>query len=552
MSAPTKVLFLELDAGDKVLIRQWVEEGRLPTFKRLLQDGLVGDTVSVRGLYVGSTWPSLYTAVNPARHGIYSLLQLRTGSYEHQRCPTGDFVRREPFWNCLSRAGRKVAILDVPLSGISDGLNGIQTVEWVSHDSNYGFRTWPPALKAEIEQSFGLHPLVGSCNAIGRTGADFKRFRDTLVSGVARKGELTRHYLGQGGWDFFMQVFTESHCVGHQCWHLHDTGHPGHDRDLVAAAGDPVREVYAAIDRAIGEIIAAAGQDALIVVLAGHRMAHKFGATFLLPDILTRLGVAVARAPRQQPGPSAGSLGRLDAALTWCWQHIPESIQRRLGGIRAGLRGWIDSSGPSGPALPKLLSSLDPARSRCFIVDNGFAVAGIRLNLVGREPQGLIRRGADADAFCAHLTEDLMALIDADTGRPVVRNVVRTADLFEGDHLDDLPDLLVEWDDTKPLGSANAGNSGGSHVRITSPKTGVIEGTNVYCRTGDHRPEGMFMALGPDIRPGKLDRTVSIMDFAPTISEVLGVELPNVDGRPIAEIVEAMAHSRLSVAGAPR
>jgi predicted AlkP superfamily phosphohydrolase/phosphomutase len=547
MTAPTKILFLEIDAGDKVLIQTWARDGTLPTFGRLLRDGLVGDTISVRGLFVGSTWPSLYTGCNPARHGIYSLLQLDPGTYEHKLCPTGEHIKREPFWNYLSRAGRQVAVLDVPLSGISPGLKGIQTVEWGAHDANYGFRAWPPALKDEIEERFGTHPLQGSCNAIGRTAEDFGAFRNTLVEGVARKGALTRHFLGQGGWDFFGQVFTESHCVGHQCWHLHDLGHPGHDTGLAAAVGDPVRDVYVAIDKALGEIIADAGEDVLIVVLAGHRMAHKFGATFLLPDILMRLGLAVSAVPAVDRSQPQGAMARLDAGMTRAWQLIPAPVQRQLGGVRRTLRSLFDeraeAPGRSTPPLPLPLRKLNPQLSQCFLVDNGHAVAGVRLNLKGREPNGLIEPGPEAIEFGRRLAEDLKAIVNADTGRPIVREVVRTADIFEGEHLDILPDILVEWDDATPLGSANAGNPGGSVLRVTSPKIGTVEGTNLYCRTGDHRPEGMFMALGPRIQPGRLGRTVSLMDLAPTFTNALGVEMPDTDGQPIPELVAALRQS---------
>jgi arylsulfatase A-like enzyme len=49
----------------------------------------------------------------------------------------------------------------------------------------------------------------------------------------------------------------------------------------------------------------------------------------------------------------------------------------------------------------------------------------------------------------------------------------------------------------------------------------------------------LFVAVGPGIKPGTLDRTVSIMDFAPTSAHLLDVDLPDVDGKPILEIVSA-------------
>jgi predicted AlkP superfamily phosphohydrolase/phosphomutase len=74
-------------------------------------------------------------------------------------------------------------------------------------------------------------------------------------------------------------------------------------------------------------------------------------------------------------------------------------------------------------------------------------------------------------------------------------------------------------------------------VRAHSPRIGTVEGTNHYSRTGEHRIEGMFIAAGGGIRPGRMERTVSIMDFAPTLSALVGVELPGVDGRVIPEIL---------------
>ncbi len=529
--SPTRVLFLEMDAGDKLLVRRWAAEGVLPNFARLFERGLSGDTMSLDGLFVGSIWPSFYTAVNPARHGVHSLVQLRPGSYEFFRCTTAENLKREPFWNVLSRAGKRVAILDVPLSGISEDINGIQSVEWGSHDANYGFRAWPPSFEADVRKRFGLHPFTESCNAIGRTPADFARFRDRLIEGVRAKSALTRHYLRSGGWDFFAQVFTESHCVGHQCWHLHDDTYPGHDARVAEQLGDPMRDVYIAIDQAIGEVIAEAGPETIVIVLCGHRMSHKRGAQFLLPEILAGLGVAVLS---EAPSPARAST--LDSVLTWAWQQIPGALKNRLRTTRNRVRDWLD--GRFSDTVSALsVSRLNAARSHCFLMDAGFPVSGLRLNLAGREPAGLLQPGNEADTFCEQLGQDLLALENADTGARMIKSVKRTRDLYAGEYLDLLPDLLVEWSDDVMLGSAACGNPAGSHLRIRSDKLGVVEGTIQYCRTGDHRPEGVFVACGPGIAPGTLARTVSIMDFAPTFAALLDVKLDDVDGKPIAELL---------------
>lgn len=532
MTTPTRLLFVEVDAGDKLLVQDWARDGTLPTCARLLRDGLVGDSESVDGFFVGATWPSLYTGANPANHGIHSLVQLRPGTYDFFRCYPGEQLRREPFWDVLSRAGRRVAVLDFPLSALSRSINGIQSVEWGAHDSNYGFCATPATFEADVRQRFGMHPLTDSCNRNHRSPADFVDLRDRLVQGVRTKAALTTHYLRQGGWDFFGQVFTEAHCIGHQCWHLHDPAHPGFDGAVAAVTGDPLRAVYQAIDAGLGEILACAGSETRVIVLLGHRMAHKFGVQFLLPAILAGLGVAALR------GPHETAVTRVDDGLTRIWQSLSPGLRRMLGAPRRLARSWLDARRPPGPLLPPSVSTLDPAHSHVFLMDNGFPASGLRLNLQGREPAGLIRRG-DADQFCARLAADLLQLTYTDSGEPVVARVRRTCDLYDGEYMDLLPDLLIEWNDRHYLGSATCGNPRGSAISVRSRKTGDISGVNQYCRTGDHRREGMFMAVGPGLRPGRLGRTVSIMDFAPTFCALLGTTLPGADGQAIAELLGA-------------
>jgi predicted AlkP superfamily phosphohydrolase/phosphomutase len=101
-----------------------------------------------------------------------------------------------------------------------------------------------------------------------------------------------------------------------------------------------------------------------------------------------------------------------------------------------------------------------------------------------------------------------------------------------------LPDLLIEWNDEIMIGSSRVGDTNNSKLQIASKKIGLLERINKYCRTGDHRPEGLFVILGPGVEAGRLGRTVSIMDFAPTFAGLYETLMPNIDGRPIVEVLE--------------
>ncbi len=541
-----RILFLVIDAGDRELLQQWAADGTLPALDAFLAGSLVGETASVDGLYEGSTWPSFYTGVNPARHGFHRLFQIEPGTYDFRPRLPGEFVHQAPFWSRLSRAGRKVAVLDVPLAGPSEGLNGIQMVEWGSHDAAYGFQAWPPGLKTDVLKRFGEHPAPAPCDSIGRSPRDFRRFADRLIAGVEKKRDLTLHYLEQDDWDLFVQVFTEGHCAGHQCWHLHDPNHPNHDRDVAALTGDPIREVYVAIDRAIGEILsrvdARADADTIVFFLASHGMTHNVGVNFLLEEILARLGV-VERWPAAAATAAADRVplrARLDpvVAMRGMWGRLPRPVRAAL---KPALLPLFESvgRGPARAGPRPLPARLDLARSRCFPHDNGGLVSGIRVNLRGREPMGLVEPGKEMEDFCRELTGDLLDVVHVASGKPMVKRVMRTASLYQGDHVDHLPDLLVEWSDEIRVGSKAVRDDASCRVQVTSSKIGLIEGEYTYCRTGDHRPGGLFAVAGPGIPRGRLERTVSIMDFAPTLLTCFGMVPEDMDGRPIFEILGA-------------
>ena len=94
----------------------------------------------------------------------------------------------------------------------------------------------------------------------------------------------------------------------------------------------------------------------------------------------------------------------------------------------------------------------------------------------------------------------------------------------------------MEWNEDLSIGSKGVGDDRSCRLQLTSEKIGLIEGEYTYCRTGDHRPEGLFIVSGPGINPGVIGRTISIMDFAPTFMRLLGLTNPDLDGKPISEI----------------
>ena len=498
----------------------------MPNLARLKARGCYGTTESVEGFFVGSTWPSLYTSSNPARHGFHYQYQVFPGDYALKEMGSGRLAQGTSFWEEMSVAEKRICILDVPLSQPCQSINGIQLVEWGSHDAIGGFAAVPPEFGSRILEDFGMHPVGAHCDAPRTNVDDIAAFRQQLRAGVETRTQMTLALLQQERWHFVMQVFSETHCAGHQCWHLHDASHPAFDLLRTDAVGDVVHDVYKAVDEAVGRILDAS-VDSTVIVFSSHGMSYWYGADFLLKDILVRLGVATGW-NKTFAARGKEISGRAISAL---WMQLPERARQAL---KAWLRpepGVTPQRGPK-PGLP-----VDPSNSLCFPVRNGMAHSGIRLNLIGRERNGLLSRGDEEEAFIRELTTDLLDIVDERTRQPLVSRVLRTKEVCQGPLMEGLPDLLVEWSSVTPTGSAPVADGVGSEVAVSSPKIGRLTGRNDFGRTGEHRRYGMLIGAGKHVIPGDLNRTVSVLDLAPTFCRLVDVDMKDAEGTAIPEIV---------------
>ena len=497
--SPGKVVLIGLDAADSRLLTAAIDAGRLPSLHRLRERGAWGSVGSLGGFGSGAVWPTFVTGVSPAKHGRYFYRQVGPGSYEARDFKPEQF-RADPLWVQASRSGRRVAVFDVPKVGLADSINGVMAVDWIAHGPVYSeMRTTPAGLAKELVKRFGANPLW-KCDMPGGRSVDELRDFVTLLLGRIEQRELcTRYYLEHGDFDLFVTVFADPHCVGHQAWHVRDGRHPQHDAAASAALGDPVLQVYEAIDAAIGRIVDGLDGNTTVIVFSGTGMGPNYTGNSLLEEVLRRLD---GRRLRPLARLTRFVKRRVKRVLPREWRRRGQRLKRRV---------------------EEHTMSADRAARRAFAVPHNDIAGAIRLNVKGREANGLLDP-AEVDEFVARLTRDLMELRNGDTGETVVQSVVRVADHHEGDALDELPDLFVLWNRSSPID------------RVTSPHVGTVEYVHRGNRTGDHEADSIFFAAGPGIAPGRFDN-VSLYDFAPTIASILGFQLDVTDGK----VVEALA-----------
>ena len=504
------------------LVSGWAAEGRLPTFKKLLECSLRGVVDNPLGLEAGSVWPTFCTGVEPGVHGQYEGPYVFDTDAYRVRLMDRSERRVLPFWNAASDAGRRVAIIDVPYVFLEESINGVQVVDWLTHVlvRPSGLATYPAALADKIASACGTNPFGGPnrcpTNDVRLDSAEaVENFRDRLIDRVRWKTDFMLDLAAQERWDLLLSVFHDAHEVGHMAWHLHDQGHERHDAEIAARVGNPLLDVYVALDASLGRLLAAFDKDTTVLIYSSHGMGIDRSGTRFLDGILRRLEIAY----------------RGDKPLAPTWLDRAGSLYRAV--VPAALRKRLVGTKVVGRAYQANASEQLRGR-RFFELAPNHATGGVRINLKGRESSGLVEAD-EVDALCTRLEKDLAQLINAESGERLIESIMRSSAVHPGPYAHVMPDLLLEWNKRHTI------------RRIRSPLFGDLERQDYRVRTGDHtQKKGGFLAMGPGIGSGRLNAPVRASDFAPTIASLLGLPTAVYGGCPIAEIAgrEAVAPAR--------
>ncbi|MDO8390808.1 MAG: glycosyltransferase [Actinomycetota bacterium] len=517
---------MAFDACDSDLMLRLVAQGRCPSLAGLLRDAAVADTVLPFGTFVGSTWMTVATATDVATHGFWNWLEVDP-AYGLRFTTPRDVVQRS-FWEHLSDAGRRVAVIDIPHMGLPTAFNGVAVKEWGCHDRHDGTATYPPELLDELDRVVGRHTIgcrpdpngkdaFAPCDSTHRvvryrTLDEERQLLRLIEQGVDAKRHACTHLLTQGPWDLFATVLGEAHCVGHQLWHVHDPSHPRHDPAAHALLGDPVEQVYERLDGVLGDLLAHVDPETTVYVHLSHGMGSHFDGHHLLDQVLQRIDDALDRT--YAPGLWSRSAGRAYAL-------VRGRARRTAGRAAAAAARWKLRRGSPAPLPPPGPS----ADRRFYQLFGNTSVGAVRFNVVGREAHGRVQPGGEYERLRDAVAAALLDVVDIDSGLPLVRSVVKAESVYDRRHHDRLPDLFVEWERSVQI------------ERVWSPLIGTVVAPYPDWRTGDHYERGLFVARGPGILPGQRSQPMPLVDVGPTIAAALGVELPGVEGRPRRDMV---------------
>jgi predicted AlkP superfamily phosphohydrolase/phosphomutase len=224
---------------------------------------------------------------------------------------------------------------------------------------------------------------------------------------------------------------------------------------------------------------------------------------------------------------------RMDQLVGLALQHVDEQTvifvlsDHGFCSFRRGinLNSWLRDNGylalqEGATESGRYFKGVDWNRTRAYTLGLG----GLYLNLKGREAQGIVKPGAEAEALKQELIQKLSNLKDEERNALGIQNVYASSALYRGPYLAEAPDLIVGYcEGYRTSWDAAVG-------KVTST---VFE-DNCKAWSGDH-------SVDPVLVPGVLfsNRKIDapdpgIEDMAPTVLQLFGVDRPAwMEGRPV-------------------
>lgn len=239
----TLVLF-GLDGASLENVRSAMARSNLPNLARLLKEGSSSQLRSVYPYVTAPAWTSMFSGVNPGKHGIFDMVVVRDGEIHSPNMRNCEV----PFlWDYLSWAGKRVLALGIPFIHPAPPINGVfVTGRFVPSLSCY-----PQNTRTDYDLSGYEYPASSPLQK--RTGS-----REVLVRRVLddlkKRTDTSLALLDAERWDLVIIVDS----LPDEMFHLRY-------QDL-----NSIDETFRSLDLWIGKILGRLSEEDLLLVVSDH------------------------------------------------------------------------------------------------------------------------------------------------------------------------------------------------------------------------------------------------------------------------------------------
>lgn len=500
------LLIIGFDGATFDLIKPWARDGYLPNLARLMDEGATADLASTLPPVTSPAWPTFMTGVNPGKHGVFDFIQPHGDNFT---LVNSTRIRQPTLWQRLSALGYRVGVLNVPVTYPPQAVNGFLVTDILSPRN--ATISHPADLITRYQDAPGddgrpLGPYRVAPDVQYKPGNEAEFIAD-IYDLIDAHGRWALKLMDAEPVDVLMVHFIAMDVAKHALWRFMDHSHPRYEPSPYEYA---IRDGYAKVDEYIGRLQAKLPPGSTTIAMSDHGFGPlknmvnlnvffmKKGLMKLKPDAVTQL-------------------------KAWAFRHgiTPSTAYQWIS--RLGLQNTIArvSKKARNDIVGKFLSfdSVDWSRTIAYSMGH---VGQVYLNRAGREPHGIVTE-ADYDRRLVQVSDALAELRD-ENGQPILTNLIRGRDAYDGPYAELGPDLHLELD---------------HYAMIACPlfaTEGKVMTNQIRGDSGCHRREGIFIAAGPGVRAGLEMPEASILDLAPTILHLLGEPVPPImDGRVLTE-----------------
>jgi len=213
-----RLVVIGLDGTPYTFVQRMIAKGHMPNLARIVADAGYARMNSVYPTVSSVAWSSYMTGVNPARHGIFGFIDRKPGTYE-TIIPTSGRMSARTLWEMLSDVGKRVIVMNVPVTYPPRPVNGILIGGFLSPRLE---RAVYPEDKLPLLQSLGYR--IDTDPWLARESKD-KLFAD-VEDCLERRERALLHLMDHEPWDFLQCHIMETDRLYHFSWEQYETGDP--------------------------------------------------------------------------------------------------------------------------------------------------------------------------------------------------------------------------------------------------------------------------------------------------------------------------------------
>ncbi len=514
-----RVLVVGFDGADFDLLQPWIQAGHLPGLARIMEEGAWGKLESVHNQRSAAAWTSFMTGKNPGKHGIFEFYDYLPDSY-NIRFIKGQMRQGETLWRLAGKAGKKVGIINVPMTYPAEEVNGFQIAGLDAPGVESKGFTYPPELYKEIVDEVGgyiIEPGLIGCIV----GGEVDQAEAKLYEEIDQKIAVSRHLMKKYPWDLFVSVFRSTDAAHHAFWKYIDEEHPEYKPEEAEKYGNVILTAYKKLDRYLQELLETIDENTMLLLMSDHGCGRKHPGNNQINQWLETHGyLKYLKKPEQEGRGMTHLLARANRLVL---EKTPRKIKELLWRWFPQIRDQVQSR--------LCFAGIDWAKTRAFS-DTLFPV--IHINVKGRERLGIVDPEQEYRQLVDELKEKLYQMQDIKTNEPIVDKVFHRDEIYTGPYVKKAPDILVRWREDLLISGVKLQREEGEQNVISTP---LIPGEDYRVISGDHTLNGILLAWGKNVERRPDIQGARLVDLTPTILYAMSLPVQaDMDGQEILEL----------------